>query len=91
MGKVFRGYFESFSYTESVDRLGLFDYDIQFTVTQIRGYRTNNFAWQRSAIDGPSNNGVGGTPLSFADLLPTNNRIAANPTVANSGRGPFSQ
>jgi hypothetical protein len=64
-GWVFRGYFNSFSFTESVDRLGLFDYKIQFTVTQRRGYRTNEFAWQHSAINGPSNNGLGGPPLTF--------------------------
>jgi hypothetical protein len=64
-GWVFRGYFNSFSFTESAERLGLFDYDIQFTVTQRRGYRTNEFGWQHSAIDGPSNNSPGGPPLTF--------------------------
>lgn len=64
-GKVYRGFFTSMSYTESVDKLGLFDYDIQFTVTQQRGYRTNSYGWQRSANFGPSNNSEGGVPLSF--------------------------
>jgi hypothetical protein len=67
-GLVYRGYFKSFSCTESVDQLGFFNYEIEFIVTQTRGYRTNSFAWQRSADSGPSNNGIGGVPLSFAGL-----------------------
>ncbi len=65
-GWVFHGFFTSFSFRESSERLGLFDYNIGFTVTQRRGYRTNSLPWQRSAISGPSNNSEGGTPLSFA-------------------------
>lgn len=53
-GWVFRGFFTNFSFKESSERIGIFDYDIGFTVTQRRGYRTNSFAWQHSAIDGPS-------------------------------------
>ena len=65
-GWVFRGYFTNFSVTESVQQLGLFVYNIGFTVTQRRGYRTNNFAWQRSAIAGPSNAAT--VPLSVSEL-----------------------
>lgn len=64
-GWVFRGFFTSFNFKESVDRLGLFDYDMNFTVTQRRGYRTNYLPWQRSANSGPSNSVEGGIPLSF--------------------------
>lgn len=64
-GWVFRGFFTSMSWKESVDRLGMIDYDIQFTVTQRRGYRTNTLAHQRSANSGPSDNSEGGIPLSF--------------------------
>jgi len=64
-GWVFRGYFNSMSWKESVDRLGMFDYDIQFTVTQRRGYRYNYLPFQRSANNGPSNNSEGGVPLSY--------------------------
>lgn len=64
-GWVFRGFFTSMSWTESVDKMGMFDYSLQFTVTQRRGYRTNSFAHQRSATSGPSNNIEGGIPLSF--------------------------
>lgn len=74
-GWVFRGFFESFSFTESAERVGFFEYDINFTVTQRRGYRTNQQAWQRSAISGPSNNSQdGGIPLSFGGLQPGTNR-----------------
>ena len=38
-GEVFRGYFTHFSVTESADKLGLFDYDMGFVVTQRRGLR----------------------------------------------------
>ena len=65
-GWVFRGYFESMSFTEAANDLGNFNYTLNFAVTQRRGYRVNYMPWHRSAVDGPSNNGIGGTPLSFA-------------------------
>lgn len=65
-GWVFRGFFTSFTFHESVEQLGLFQYEIGFTVTQRRGYRTNNYAWQRSAISGPSNSDA--IPLSYSNL-----------------------
>jgi hypothetical protein len=68
-GWVFRGYFESMSVTESAERIGMFDYDIAFTVTQRRGYRTNFMPWHQSAIDGPSDWKT--IPHSFSDLLPS--------------------
>lgn len=86
-GWIFRGYFNSMSYNESVEKLGLFDYDIQFTVTERRGYRTNTLPWQRSAINGPSNTNV--IPYSFGGIANPPN-LPANAQVAASGRGPFS-
>ncbi len=68
-GKVYRGYFTSMTVTESAERLGLFNYEIQFTVTQQRGYRLNTMPWHRSANSGPSNNSEGGVPLSFGKGL----------------------
>lgn len=69
-GEVYRGFFTKFSVTESVDRLGLFDYDISFTATQRRGLRRNFLAWHRSAISGPSNSNPDfGTPYSFSSLV----------------------
>jgi|SRR5271166_890311 len=70
-GWVFRGYFNSFNFTESAERIGMFDYEIQFTVTQRRGYRTNSLGWQHSANFGPSNNSAGGPPLSFVGVKGT--------------------
>ncbi len=64
-GKVFRGFFNNFSFTESADMMGMFEYNIEFIVTQSRGYRINEFGWQHSATQGPSNNGIGGAPLSY--------------------------
>jgi len=60
-GWVFRGYFKDFQFTEAADKLGLFDYIMNFVVTQKRGYRTNYLPWHRSATQGPSNNDPNGT------------------------------
>lgn len=65
-GWVFHGFFRSFSFTESADRIGLFDYDMAFTVTQRRGYRINSFPWQHSPLYGASNWDT--NPLTFATL-----------------------
>lgn len=65
LGWVYRGYFDSMTVNEDVSNLGLFAYDIQFVVTERRGYRFNNLPWQKSAIDGPSGQGV---PLTFGGL-----------------------
>jgi len=65
-GWVFRGYFNSFSFTESAERIGLFEYDISFTVTERSGYRTNSLPWQHSAVYGPSD--WASNALSFNDL-----------------------
>lgn len=50
MGWVFRGYFTNFTITESTELL--FTYDIGFTATQRRGYRTNFLPWHKSPIGG---------------------------------------
>ena len=68
-GWIYRGFFEDFQVVESAQNLGLFEYTINFTSTQRRGFRLNEFAWQRSAINGPSNNQeMGGVPLSYLKL-----------------------
>src|ERR1019366_6365983 len=82
---VYRGYFDNFTFKESVDRMGLFDYDFVFVSTERRGYRTNSFAFQKSAISGPSGNNV---PYSFSTLQSNQiPRVAGNPSVGT----PFSQ
>ena len=69
-GWVYRGFFQDMTVEESADHLGTMDYTISFTATQRRGYRLNTLPWQRSAIDGPSNNDLsaGGIPLSAYNL-----------------------
>jgi hypothetical protein len=65
LGWVHRGYFKSMTVNESANSLGLFEYNLSFIVTERRGYRANNLPWQKSAIDGPSGNGI---PYSFDKL-----------------------
>lgn len=68
-GEVFRGYFNSFTVSETIQDLGLFHYDIDFTYTQRRGFSQNFLPWHRSATSGPSNSDpVYGTPHSFKYL-----------------------
>jgi len=65
-GWVFRGYFKNMNVTESANKIGLFDYSIDFTVTQKRGLRLNYMPWHRSAVNGPSNSDPrSGIPYSF--------------------------
>lgn len=69
-GEVYRGYFTEFIVKESAEQLGLFNYDINFTVTQKRGFRQNFLAWHRSPVNGPSNSDpLVGTPYSFGSLV----------------------
>lgn len=75
-GWVFRGYFTHMNITESVDHMGFYKYNIKFMVTQRRGYRTNTFANQRSAIDGFRDPGSSSqVPLSYSGIGVTKNGI----------------
>lgn len=68
-GWIFRGFFEDMDVVESANNIGLFEYTLNFTTTQRRGYRLNSYPWQRSAVDGPSNNEQSaGIPLSWEKL-----------------------
>lgn len=68
-GWVFRGYFTSMFVNESADKLGQFDYGLEFMVTQKRGLRLNFMPWHRSAVNGPSNSDPSfGAPYSFSNL-----------------------
>jgi hypothetical protein len=55
---IFRGYFDSFNIDESVEHLGLFNYNMSFIVTQQRGYRYNDQYWQKSPVTGPSQSNI---------------------------------
>lgn len=80
-GWRWRGYFTSFSFTESAERLGLFDYDIAFTSTQRSGVRFNSLPWQHDANSGPSNWKT--VPLSISSVT------APQPNTNIPGSGPF--
>lgn len=68
-GEVFRGYFNSFGVTESVSTLGMFQYNIDFTFTQKRGFSQNFLPWHRSATSGASNSDPNfGVPYSYRYL-----------------------
>lgn len=68
-GAVYRGYFTQMTVNESADNIGLFDYNIDFMVTQKRGLRLNFMPWHRSAVNGPSNSDPAfGPPYSFGTL-----------------------
>lgn len=68
-GEVYRGFFENFNFDESSERIGLFDYDFTFKVTQKRGFRTNFFPWHKHPSHGQSNWDIGGPPLSYGKLV----------------------
>lgn len=83
-GEVYRGFFRSFTVTESVDNLGMFNYDIEFIVTQKRGFRQNFLAWHRSATSGPSNSDPHfGRPHSFGTLIDGESTIPQRATPEN--------
>lgn len=75
-GWVFKGFFEDFNIIESVSNgVGLFTYNMTFTVTERRGFRTNFMPWHRQAassdistgnINGFNSSNAQITPLSFS-------------------------
>lgn len=62
-GVQYKGFFTEFSMTESVSKLGLFDYSMTFMATEIRGNRKNFMPWHREPLAddlaGQLLNGVG--------------------------------
>jgi hypothetical protein len=88
-GWVFRGYFEDFTLDESADHLGMFDYSMNFAVTQKRGMRLNFMPWHKSATNGPSNSSVyGGVPYSFGYLM-SDDSSPADPGTPNIDFAPL--
>lgn len=91
-GWVYRGFFESMTVTEKADNF-LIDYQMQFTATQRRGYRTNYFPWGQSPAYGPSSygnfNGSGnGNPYSFNGATQVNTNLGVDLTgTANQSVG----
>lgn len=71
-GWVYRGYFDSMTVREQANDFLLY-YDLVFTVTQRRGYRTNYFPWMNSPVSGPS---TYNTPGSFSGNTIINTNLA---------------
>jgi len=49
-GIQYKGFFTEMSVTESIQKLGLFDYNLTFMVTEARGRRDNFMAWHREPL-----------------------------------------
>jgi len=85
---IYRGYFTSFSVTESAEHFALFDYSIGFTVTQIRGYRLNDQAFHKSPTTGPSQNDLHKPhpSFSFGQLInqPITNNIQNSSSIIDA-------
>lgn len=71
-GTQYKGYFTDFSMTENITKLGLFDYNMTFMATDIRGRRKNFMAWHREPLAddlaGQLINGIGNAIRSFVGL-----------------------
>lgn len=71
-GVQYRGYFTNFQITESISKLGLFDYNLTFMVTETRGRRENFMAWHREPLaddlSGQLINGIGNAIRSSIGL-----------------------
>lgn len=84
-GEVYRGFFNSFTLTESVDNLGMFNYDIGFSVTQKRGWRGNFLAWHKVPTHGPSDSSRHGPPHSYGELYHGSGLSTVQPDSPDSG------
>lgn len=49
-GIQYKGFFTEFTVTESVEALGMFDYDLEFTATEMRGSRENFMPWHKEPL-----------------------------------------
>lgn len=49
-GEFYKGFFTNFNITESVNKLGLFDYNFEFKVTRVTGKRLNFMPWHRNPL-----------------------------------------
>ena len=71
-GIQYKGFFTAFTVTEAADNVGLFDYTMNFSVTEIRGKRDNFMAWHKEPVaDSASGlllNGVANAIRRFAGV-----------------------
>lgn len=82
-GWVYRGFFENMTINERADNF-LLDYQMIFTVTQRRGYRTNYFPWSNSPTSGASQYT---TPGSFSGNTIINTNMGQNISNTTTGSG----
>lgn len=69
-GVQYKGFFTEFSVTEGVDNLGLFDYNMSFMVTEIRGQRKNFMPWHKEPLaDDATGQLVSGTINALGNSL----------------------
>lgn len=80
-GWVFRGFFENMTINEKANDF-LLDYNMTFTVTQRRGYRTNYFPFSNSPVGGPSSYN---TLPSFSGQTTLNTNVGVQ--TVNTGAG----
>jgi hypothetical protein len=64
-GAVYRGFFNEMTVTESADNF-MIQYSMVFVSTQTRGYRLNQWGWQKSANTGFSTPGM---PHSYSGIV----------------------
>jgi hypothetical protein len=83
-GWVYRGYFQDMTYNEKANDF-LWDYTLTFVATQRRGYRVNNFPWNKSANSGPSYSDPGVIPMSN---VAASGDISAPPAVIKPPKAP---
>jgi hypothetical protein len=73
-GVQYKGFFNDFTVTESISKLGLFDYNISFTSVETRGQRKNFMGWHKEPrgddIPGLLINGIGNSVRGFFGLSP---------------------
>lgn len=74
-GQTFRGFFDSFSVTESAQSPGLFEYQMVFIAYARSGIRRNFMPWHRQPLV-PSDSNA--NPLSFSDVTD----IVRNPQLS---------
>lgn len=92
-GISYKGFFTSMTTTEDVNRLGLFQYNIEFMATDIIGRRSNFMAWHREPMaDDPTGqlvnamvSSAGNAVRGLFGLSPQNN----TPTQYHPGSSPL--
>lgn len=75
-GVFYRGFFTQFSYTETAESPGLFDYNFSFKVTRKYGERKNFMPWHRNPLDANGNTEKSQGPWVSKGTYPGVNRLS---------------